>query len=124
LTDKLIEEEGQPAKVLNQLPLRDRLAPSREALFDFSTRPCCGGFGLVVAIARPDPHNDYVIPVQYRSTNVTNARGLCAVIPKAFHSAAVGADEEVNVFWSAMREFYEELHGGNEVKRHQLPNLV
>lgn len=121
LTDALISTKGNLKRILteadNILPFRAKFLPSRNVFFDFSSRLCCGGFGLMVAIARRAPDSDYVLPVQVRSEKVSDGRGLLAVVPKAFHQGAVGADVEVNVYWSAMREIYEELYNGEEVRR-------
>ena len=122
LMDVLINAKGDWTTIFSEpgrsFPLRTQLLPSRKALFDFSSRVCCGGLGLVVAIARPTPDSDYIIPLQVRSAKVNDGRGLLSVVPKAFHQGVVGSEAEVNVYWSAMREIYEELYSGEEVRRH------
>ncbi len=127
LADALIAARGDASAVLADcnaaLPLRAKILAHTADLFDFRSRLCCGGLGLVVALARPTPDNDFIIPIQVRSSTVSDSRGLLAVIPKAFHQAAVGDPWEVNIHWSAMREVFEELYGGQEVRRHDETRL-
>jgi hypothetical protein len=117
-SDALLESDGDPNAVLRdqqiRLPIRNAIAPTRGSLWRVADRLCCGGFGLTVAIARNDPAKDYVIPLQRRSSQVSDNRGLMSVLPKGFHQAAVAPDREVSPYWSAMREVFEEIFEGEE----------
>ena len=120
LFDALIEKSGNVDNVLANasklLPIRNELMPNINSFTDYQSRICCGGIGVVFALARGNPHNDYIIPIQIRSQKVNDGRGQFAVIPKAFHEPLVGHDDEVNIYWTIFRELYEELFGGDEVE--------
>lgn len=116
----LVATEGDISKIASRrtqtLRLRDLLLPDLSALARIETRLCCGGMGALFAVARPAPYNDFLIPLQRRSDQVTDTRGLLAVLPKAFHQPTVNSDAEANVKWTVLREVFEEVFGGSEVE--------
>jgi hypothetical protein len=119
--DALIEYKGVISDILTNaasaLPIRSILLPDIGSLSDFNSRICSGGIGVVFAVARGAPDNDFLLPIQVRSSSVTDVRGKYAVLPKAFHQPITGDEREVNVHWTALRELYEEVFGGCEVEQ-------
>ncbi len=99
------------------LPLRQQLLPDGSGLLNFRGRMCAGGLAVLFAMARPEPHNDFVIPIQRRSRLVADAQGMLSVIPKAFHQPMVDSYAELNPSFTAYRELYEELFSGEEVEK-------
>ena len=59
--------------------------PDLRRLSDFTSRVCCGGIGVLLAISRDKPYDDFIIPIQIRSSMVSDGRNMYAVFPKAFH---------------------------------------
>jgi hypothetical protein len=120
LEDALIECKGDPERILRRhrsLPIRRALLPDPDSLVSPAQRECCGGIGVVFAMRRKTiEYDDYAFPVQLRSDQVSDQRGLYAVIPKGFHGPSVDPSIEVNVHWTVFRELYEELAGGEEVE--------
>lgn len=99
------------------LPLRQRLLPDRGALTDFSGRMCAGGASCLLAMARPEPFNDYEILIQLRSPLNVDGQGLISVIPQAFHQPTTpDAADQVGLASTVFREIYEELFCGKEVQ--------
>jgi len=122
LTDALIEKQGDVSRVLDEkgrvLKIRQDLLPDIGSFTDYDSRLCCGGIGVVFALARGEEFgNDFVVPLQIRSAKVSDGRGRLAVLPKAFHQPVVGDDAEANLFWTVFRELYEEVFGGSEVEK-------
>lgn len=70
----------------------------------------------MIAMARDNP-NDYVIPLQLRSSAVAGHRGCLGVLPHAYHQPTVDAAQECTPFLTVYREIYEELFGGEEPER-------
>lgn len=117
LADALIACRGRLGSIDNvrsSLPLRSHLLPTLTSLEMPDSRVCCGGPGVLLALKRK---KDYLIPVQIRSQQVSDGRGLRAIIPKAFHEYAVDAASEVNIYWTTFRELYEEAFGGEDAER-------
>jgi hypothetical protein len=113
--------DGLLAQADGRLPLRAQVLPDGAALADFDNRVCSGGVLTLLAIARPKPHNDFVVLAQRRSATVSDAQGLLSVIPRAFHlpsvlphSRALAAEVPPSV--TMYRELFEEVLGGREVE--------
>jgi transcriptional regulator with XRE-family HTH domain len=103
------------------MPLRAQVLPHGGALADFDNRVCSGGVLTLLAIARPKPHNDFVVLAQRRSAAVSDSPGLLSVIPKAFHQPSVlphsqALASEVAPSATMYRELFEEVLGGREVE--------
>ncbi|MEA2587699.1 MAG: hypothetical protein QOH66_626 [Actinomycetota bacterium] len=103
------------------MPLRAQVLPHGGALADFDNRVCSGGVLTLLAIARPQPHNDFVVLAQRRSAVVSDSPGLLSVIPKAFHQPSVlphsqALASEVAPSATLYRELFEEVLGGREVE--------
>jgi len=102
------------------LPIREMLLTNAKKLSNFQSRICVGGVHTTFAIQRPDPWNDYVIPLQQRATQVSAGQGLMSVIPQAYHQSTVDPKNELSFTQTFYRELYEELFGGKEVtKKHK-----
>lgn len=97
------------------LPLRDRILPDGEAFLNFPARLCAGGITMLVALARPQ--GDFAFFVQNRSGTVHDSQGMLSVVPRAFHQGMVAPKMEVAPSFSAFREIYEELFGGEEAEK-------
>ena len=121
LIDALISTKGDIDKIISNthkyLPIRNELIPDLNLLLNFQERFCAGGIGVVLAFARGEPDNDFIIPVQSRSKKVSDGRNQLAVIPKAFHQPLLENKAEVNVYWTSFRELYEEVFHGIEVEK-------
>ena len=103
------------------LPLRVQILPHGGALADLDNRVCSGGVLTLLAVARPKPHNDFVVLAQRRSAAVSDSPGLLSVIPKAFHQPSVlphsqALASEVAPSATIYRELFEEVLGGREVE--------
>jgi hypothetical protein len=99
IKDSLALNNGDITKIMSEpsktLPIRAALLPSITSLTNFPSRICAGGVGNSICMARPDPHNDFVFPVQTRSANVADGQGLLAVLPKGIHEFAVDPQAEI-----------------------------
>ena len=120
LSDALADYQGRIDDILANAPsaltVRGFLLPDLLSLIDFRSRICVGGIGVVFALARGAPDNDFVIPIQIRSDKVSDTQGQYALLPKATHQPIVGAIQEVNVHWTIFREVFEEVFGGEEAE--------
>ncbi len=96
------------------LPRRCTLLPDVGTVARYKKRMCVGGIHATVAIQRKD-EEDFVIPVQQRSSIVGSGQGLITAIPEAYHQPMIFADTELPFKQTFYREFYEELLGGEEV---------
>lgn len=96
------------------LPLREQFLPTSLSIAQFRERMCAGGIHVTMAFQRPDPHDDYVIPIQRRSRVTSEGQDMISVLPQAFHQPTVDPQHEVNLQESFYREVYEELFGGEE----------
>jgi len=117
LTSGLMREELHYALSTgsNELPLRAQLAPDAAALLDLQHHAMSGGVHTLCAFARPAPHNDFIVPLQRRSTRVGVAGGSFGVIPMAFHQPTVSSPlDPREPATTALREIFEELFGGIE----------
>ncbi len=122
LQDELIEElisaEFDLDKMFHpntrNLRLRDDILPDGQSIINFEGRMCAGGISTFFAMARPEPFNDFAIPVQKRSSNVSDSQGLLSPIPRAFHQPMVDPLSELKLSFTVFRELYEELFGGIE----------
>ena len=99
------------------LPLRQQMLSDGASLVNFKSRMCIGGPVVLLAIARPKPDDDYVIHVKRRSAKVALTPRQLTLVPQGFHQPMVDNYDEVDVSFSALREFYEELLGGVEAER-------
>ncbi|SFR27362.1 hypothetical protein SAMN04488564_11114 [Lentzea waywayandensis] len=123
LTADLLERELIDAvgvgSIARRTPLRDRRLPSLDAVHDLSGRVCAGGVLALCAIARPHDQvrgsADYALLVQERSSQVLNAAGRLAVIPKGFHQPLTDVRAETAVGATLRRELEEELFGRHDV---------
>ncbi|MPZ80879.1 MAG: transcriptional regulator [Actinophytocola sp.] len=125
LTMDLLEDELADALIENRdtrtgdLPLRGRYLPDVASVLDFPGRLCAGGVLGLCAIARPaDAYRgpaDYALLVQERSSQVVNAAGRLAVIPKGFHEPLNDVRADTLIGASLRREMEEELFGRVEV---------
>ncbi len=102
------------------LPFRFRFLRSAQAVVDYANRMCVTGVHGTVAIARPQPDNDYVIPIRRRSALVSEGSQLLNVLPTAFHQPTVNPIEEKSLVRTLFREIYEELLGGEEAVKDTL----
>lgn len=118
ILDALIDADLNVEKIdfLFDMPMRNEMLPKGNNFLDFNERVCAGGISTVFAIARPQPDNDFVIPVQKRSSSVSDSRGLLSPIPRAFHQPMVNAKSELKLPSTVYRELYEELFGGVEAE--------
>jgi len=64
----------------------------------------------------------YYIPIQRRSSEVADARGLLATFPRGSHALGVGNAGEENVYWSVFRELAEEGYNLEDAQGN--PNFV
>lgn len=112
-TDKNTLAEGFES----YLPLRHELLQDADAIANYRNRMCAGGIHTTVAIQRPDPDDDFVIPLQLRSPKVSGGQWLITVAPEAYHQPMVDPDKEISLAETFYREFYEELLGGEEATR-------
>lgn len=121
LIDALVKTSGDSPRIVSErskmLAVREALLPNLSSLTDYKSRNCSGGIGVMFALARGAPYNDFIIPIQLRSQNVTDGRGEYGLLPQGFHQPFVSREEEVNVYWSAIREIFEEIFGGEETER-------
>ncbi len=99
------------------LPLRHEMLPNGSSLANLGNRMCGGGPDVLVAIARPKPDNDFVIPVKRRSMDVATVQGLLSLVPQACHQPMVDRQREVNLSFTVYREIYEELFKGEEIEK-------
>lgn len=99
------------------LPQRCKTLPTGRSLVDLPARVCIGGPLVVLAMARPRPYSDYLIPVQRRSRAVVDGQDMLSVIPQAYHQPMINEKEEINLSSSVYREVFEELFEGEEVER-------
>jgi transcriptional regulator with XRE-family HTH domain len=104
-----------------RMPLRAQVLPDGAGLADFDNRVCSGGVLTLLAIARPKPHNDFVVLAQRRGAAVSDSQGLLSVIPRAFHQPSVlphsrALASEVPPSATLYRELFEEVLGGREVE--------
>ncbi|GAA3033749.1 hypothetical protein GCM10010484_24760 [Actinokineospora globicatena] len=117
LTADLLERELADSP--DELPLRDAWMPDLESVFDLRGRLCAGGALALFAAARPaDPFRgeaDYVLLVQERSSQVVNAAGRLAVIPKGFHGPLNDVRADSRIGATLRRELEEELFGRGDV---------
>ncbi len=107
--------------VSDRMPLRTQILPDGAGLADFDNRVCSGGVLTLLAIARPKPHNDFVVLAQRRSAAVSDSPGLLSVIPTAFHQPSVlphfrAMASDVAPSATMYRELFEEVLGGREVE--------
>ena len=121
LADVLINNKGKVESVsigkTSDLEVRRNLLPSLSSLTDFKSRICSSGMGMVLAIARDRPHNDFIIPMQIRSAKVSDARSKYAVIPKGYHQSYIDDAMEINIHWTGLREVFEEIFNGEKAER-------
>jgi hypothetical protein len=96
-----------------ELRIRDRLL-GRGTLLNFEDRLCPGGVVGLCAFAR-SKENDFCIPIGARSSHVARGRGLLSVVPLGFHQSSVIDAEHAQIYWSLLRELYEELLRGKDV---------
>jgi hypothetical protein len=118
--DALIANGNDTNYVLKErasaLPIRTEILPTTNSLIYLSERISAGGIACVVAMARGYPYNDYCIPLQLRSQSVAEARGVYTGSLQAWHQPIVGDHKnEVSLYWTVLREMFEELYGGGEV---------
>lgn len=114
----LIDTEENIEKILDDraryIPLREQFLPNSASMADFGSRMCAGGIHVTVAFQRPDPDDDFVIPIQKRSPAISEGQDMISVLPQAFHQPTVDPKKEINLEESFYRELYEELFGGEE----------
>lgn len=113
------------AEPLKWLPFRMKLLPDVASLANLPGRLCVGGIQACIAIRRPKPWNDFVIPVQRRSSVTSEGQGLMSPIPCAFHQPCVDPLLELEFRKTFLREVFEELFGGEEAigtTRHLQPD--
>jgi hypothetical protein len=120
LFDALIDHENDIQVILDKrssaLAIRNELLPSTNSLTHLSERISAGGLACVVAMARGVPYNDYVIPLQVRSHSVAEGRGVITASLQAWHQPNIGDyHNEVSLYWTVLRELFEEMFGGYEV---------
>jgi hypothetical protein len=116
LNDSLASHDGNIHAILkdpaNTLPIREAILPEISSLTQYSGRICGGGLGVVFAMARGKPHNDFIIPIQTRSAKVADGQGRLSVLPKAWHQHIADPHEEVGIQSTIYRELFEEVYGG------------
>ncbi len=126
ITDALIAAEGSSEKILlnpqSNLPIRQVIMPELKFLSNYQSRICAGGIGVLLAIARGKPHNDFLLTFQVRSSFVSDGRNQLAVLPKAFHQPIADSDEEISLYSTLQRELFEEVYGHPDVE-HQSHRL-
>ncbi len=119
--DSLISNNNDIDAILQKhakgLPLRSELLPSVDSLSNVTNRISAGGLACVVAMARGTPDNDYCIPLQLRSDRVAEGRGVYTATIQAWHQPMLGNHQgEVKLYWTVLRELFEEAFGGEEVQ--------
>jgi hypothetical protein len=120
--ESLISNEGNIIDILQNrastLPLRHILLPKISCLSNLNNRISAGGLACVVAMARGTPHNDYCIPLQLRSQAVAEGRGVYTTSIQAWHQPSVdNYQDEVQLYWTVLRELFEEAFGGKEAEQ-------
>jgi hypothetical protein len=119
--DALASKEGDIAAILQSrnstLPMRQALLPTISCLSNLDDRISAGGLACVVAMARGAPYNDYCIPLQIRSDAVAEGRGAYTASLQAWHQPMTAdLQNEAKLYWSVLREMFEEVYGGDEVE--------
>ncbi len=121
LLDALIEAKLSVETVIKNrdqfLPLRSQFLPTAQSVSQFDQRMCAGGIVATVAILRPGPHPDFVIPIKRRSWSASDEHGMLTVIPQAYHQPTIDPAQETSLRDTFLRELYEELFGGKEAIR-------
>lgn len=97
------------------LPIRTQVLPDASSFLTLSKRICAGGITMLFAMK--NPAGGYEFAVQRRSAVVADGHGMLTVVPRAFHQAMIDRFRELRPSFSALREIYEELLGGEEVER-------
>lgn len=120
ILDSLVNNENDTNYIVRErvstLPIRQEILPTATSLGYLSERISAGGLSCVVAMARGHPYNDYCIPLQLRSQSVAEGRGVYTASLQAWHQPIAGDHKnEVNLYWTVLREMFEELYGGEEV---------
>lgn len=100
-----------------RLPMRSAMLRTRAQLLNYTDRVCAGGVCVVLAMARGEPDNDFLIPLRVRSNRVTDNQGKLAVVPCAFHQPLFGNREEAKLYYTVLREIFEEVFGKEEGER-------
>jgi hypothetical protein len=119
--EALTSSRGQTAAILQNrvstLPIRNILLPKISHLGNIHNRISAGGLACVVAIARGAPYNDYCIPLQLRSQKVAEGRGVYTGSLQGWHQPTTASPQkEVEIYWSVLRELFEEAFGGEEAE--------
>jgi hypothetical protein len=96
------------------LPKRYRYLPDSKCFAEIDKRICASGIHATFAIKRPDPWDDYVIPIQRRSSHLSGGQGMLSIIPQAYHQPTIDPEGEKSFSHTFYREIYEELFGGSE----------
>ena len=120
LFESLIKHKNDVNRILfehpNTLPIREQLLPNKDSLKHLSERISTGGISCVVAIARGEPYNDFLIPLQVRSQAVAEGRGVFTASIQAWHQPNIGDyQNEVSLYWTVLKEMFEEIYRGEEV---------
>jgi hypothetical protein len=120
LFDCLISNKNDIPAILRaravNLPIRNELLPTKISFKDVSERLSTGGVACTVAMARGAPDNDYCIPLQERSESVAEGRGVFTGSIQAWHQPNVrDYKNEVNLYWTVLRELFEEVYQGKEI---------
>lgn len=108
--------EGDAARAARKLrdnSLRNKLLPSLSAMFSADRKVCCGGIEITTALARRED-DDFYIPIQWRSEEVSDGQGHRALIPKGWYQPHTYELERESLEWTVLRELFEELYGGAE----------
>ena len=113
LADAVVRGGHRPSAASRSLPAGPGFSPRPRG------RLCAGGVLGLCAIARPaDVYRgpaDYALLVQERSSQVLNAAGRLAVIPKGFHEPLSDPRADARISATLRREMEEELFGRVEV---------
>jgi hypothetical protein len=121
LYQALVDTEGDLGRIAGEwkkyLPWRQQFLPNARSVAAYVDRLCVGGIHATVAIQRPAPWNDFVIPVQRRSRSLSEGHGLITPLPAAFHQPLIDPRAEMPFSCTVFREVFEELFGGDEAMR-------
>jgi hypothetical protein len=121
LVQALIDSKYSVDKLLSErercLSFRQKFLSNSRAIADYSKRICVGGVNVMVALQRPDPWDDFAIPVQRRSAILSEGQNMISLVPQAFHQHMIDPYEGVSFSRTIYRELFEELFGGEEATK-------
>jgi len=117
LANDLATLRSRLGSAMKQVPLRESLLPGGRELIDFANRMPQGGVCVMLAIARPSPDDDYMIPIMRRTGRTAIAQEDLTLTPQGMHAPRLNREHEVGLRESVLRELWEEVFGVEEAER-------